>query len=156
MVQYTCVAPISSHIPILALLAQTRHNLLLVSASLIPVAVAPLPLGTQAMEMKAEGKYVARGLSFRDAEFHEVQALLTPQQVGALLTGPLCGWAGEWAYTWCMFQRRQLEGSVQPGVVVMSGGWLASGKALLETPTDRLECKSSMEAVMRDTNACTD
>jgi hypothetical protein len=33
------------------------------------------------MEMKAEGKYVARGLSFRDAEFHEVHALLTPQQV---------------------------------------------------------------------------
>lgn len=26
-----------------------------------------------AMEMKAEGKYVARGLSFRDAEFCEVR-----------------------------------------------------------------------------------
>ncbi|KAF5837835.1 P-loop containing NTP hydrolase pore-1-domain-containing protein [Dunaliella salina] len=34
-----------------------------------------------AMEMKAEGKYVARGLSFKDAEFSEIECTLTPQQV---------------------------------------------------------------------------
>ncbi len=32
------------------------------------------------MEMKAEGKYVARGLSFKDAEFMEVEAVLQPEQ----------------------------------------------------------------------------
>ncbi|GIL61313.1 hypothetical protein Vafri_15702 [Volvox africanus] len=34
-----------------------------------------------AMEMKAEGKYVARGLSFREAEFTEVEAPLNEQQI---------------------------------------------------------------------------
>ncbi|KAG2500714.1 hypothetical protein HYH03_001479 [Edaphochlamys debaryana] len=34
-----------------------------------------------AMEMKAEGKYVARGLSFREAEFSEVEAPLNPDQI---------------------------------------------------------------------------
>ncbi|GMH33357.1 hypothetical protein BSKO_01191 [Bryopsis sp. KO-2023] len=34
-----------------------------------------------AMEMKAEGKYVARGLAFSQAEFVEVQCNLTPDQV---------------------------------------------------------------------------
>lgn len=38
-------------------------------------------LTDQAMEMKSEGKYVARGLSFRDAEFTEMEAKLTPEQV---------------------------------------------------------------------------
>ncbi|KAG1681531.1 hypothetical protein FOA52_014037 [Chlamydomonas sp. UWO 241] len=33
-----------------------------------------------AMEMKAEGKYLARGLSFKDAEFTEVEAALGPEQ----------------------------------------------------------------------------
>jgi hypothetical protein len=53
------------------------------------------------MEMKAEGKYVARGLSFRDAEFHEVFALLTPQQVrrashgGQQLTAAGPCWRGQ-------------------------------------------------------------
>uniref|UniRef100_A0A061SNZ4 Nuclear helicase mop-3 sno (Dead-box superfamily) n=1 Tax=Tetraselmis sp. GSL018 TaxID=582737 RepID=A0A061SNZ4_9CHLO len=34
-----------------------------------------------AMEMKAEGKYVARGLSFRDAEFCEVECRLGEEQI---------------------------------------------------------------------------
>eukprot|EP00198_Chlamydomonas_reinhardtii_P004216 XP_001693552.1 predicted protein [Chlamydomonas reinhardtii] len=34
-----------------------------------------------AMEMKAEGKYVARGLSFREAEFMEVETPLTEDQI---------------------------------------------------------------------------
>jgi hypothetical protein len=34
-----------------------------------------------AMELKSEGKYVARGLSFREAEFSHVPCVLTPQQV---------------------------------------------------------------------------
>ncbi|GIL79152.1 hypothetical protein Vretifemale_8504, partial [Volvox reticuliferus] len=34
-----------------------------------------------AMEMKAEGKYVARGLSFREAEFTEVEAPLNEHQI---------------------------------------------------------------------------
>ena len=33
-----------------------------------------------AMEMKASGKYVSRGLSFRQAEFATVAATLTPHQ----------------------------------------------------------------------------
>eukprot|EP00951_Prasinocladus_malaysianus_P028356 scaffold258039_cov19-Prasinocladus_malaysianus.AAC.1 len=33
-----------------------------------------------AMEMKAEGKYVARGLSYRDAEFSEIECLLDEAQ----------------------------------------------------------------------------
>ena len=28
------------------------------------------------------GKYVARGLSFKDAEFSEIECILTPEQVG--------------------------------------------------------------------------
>jgi hypothetical protein len=34
-----------------------------------------------AMELKSEGKYVARGLSFRDAEFVHEQCALTEAQV---------------------------------------------------------------------------
>lgn len=34
-----------------------------------------------AMEMKAEGKYVARGLSFRAAEFSELEAAAEEEQV---------------------------------------------------------------------------
>ena len=34
-----------------------------------------------AMEMKASGKYVSRGLSFRAAEFATLEATLTPEQV---------------------------------------------------------------------------
>ncbi|KAL6756388.1 hypothetical protein V8C86DRAFT_3136630 [Haematococcus lacustris] len=33
-----------------------------------------------AMEMKADGKFVGRGLSFRDAEFYDMEATLTPDQ----------------------------------------------------------------------------
>ena len=36
-----------------------------------------------AMEMKASGKYVSRGLSFRQAEFHTVEAALDPKQRAA-------------------------------------------------------------------------
>ena len=36
-----------------------------------------------AMEMKAGGKYVSRGLSFRQAEFHTVEAALDPKQRAA-------------------------------------------------------------------------
>jgi hypothetical protein len=33
------------------------------------------------MEMKAQGNYVARGLSFRQAEFCELEAVVPEQQV---------------------------------------------------------------------------
>ena len=42
-----------------------------------------------AMEMKSEGKYVARGLSFEGAEFTAIECPLTKDQVRLLIIPPL-------------------------------------------------------------------
>jgi hypothetical protein len=48
-----------------------------------------------AMELKNEGKYVARGLSFRDAEFSHLPCCLTPQQVSFATSVVSCAFLPE-------------------------------------------------------------
>jgi hypothetical protein len=64
-------------------LTQLYRKFRTVYYTLYPVLYTRTPLSLQAMEMKAEGKYVARGLSFRDTEFSELTTKLTPEQARA-------------------------------------------------------------------------